>query len=155
MPLTSYLSLENPDETVMMRAGEPLGADRSQTMFRHRRRTGEIRVRGIDSRTGRQVYPRADEVLIFSRTTPNRLVRRDGSWLGNLEVFIVAPAEAKIIDALVAFSHERSGEKEIVVKPAAKDRFGTEFKDRLWREARRRMDPGSKLGKGNPGKSGG
>lgn len=130
-----------------MSAGEPLGADRPQTMFQHRRRTGVIRVRGFGSETGKQVYPAADEVLFFSRTTPDRLIRRDRSWLGTCEVLIVTPAELERLAELIDFSNAQGPVKEIVVKTEALNRFGPIAKD-MWREVRSRTDPKNKLGRG-------
>jgi hypothetical protein len=158
MPLSDYTARHLPFPEGPLRAGERLGKDRRLTVLHGRHLDGDIKIRKCNGNCAPctaecEVKPgdwfRAEYALSL-------LVGKDWKPIGPVEVLAYDLIEEDADDAdeakinkLVAFLNDNPKEKETTVLALAKACFPW-WRRRLWREARGRMLPVNKRGRGNP-----
>jgi hypothetical protein len=101
VPLVAFASEYLPLPQGQLRAGEPLGSDRQETVFRHLhesppRGAGRVKVRGVDPETGKPVFIAATDWshAIFPM---NQMIKTGGRWVafGNVEVHFVNASQPR------------------------------------------------------------
>lgn len=126
MPLAIYESVFLSPETGPMLAGETVGEHRQWWTFRGRLCRGELQVRGIE-RGGRARTVAASEATeyVAANFHGNRLIRKDRSWLGGVEVRIVTKGELtldqNIVDALTRHKRLQPGGRRAACKAVARE----------------------------------
>jgi hypothetical protein len=129
MPLAIYESTFLSPENGPPRVGETVGSRRQWWTFHSRHRGGGLQVRGINSHGGglRTVAASEASEYVAADFHGNRLIRKDWSWLGAVEVRVnpegLAPSDKRIVDALISYKGLSRGDRRAACQAVAK-KFG-------------------------------
>ena len=126
MPLAIYESAFLSPENGPPLVGETVGSRRQWWTFHSRHRSGGLQVRGIDSRGGGSRTVAASEAseYVAADFHGNRLIRKDGSWLGAVEVRVVPikralPDDSQILAVLEKVQQPVPSSREVASKAVA------------------------------------